>query len=129
MYRPDPELNTLTKGGAKTEDILQGFATKANSLVQGSGTVPGTLKHTEFSKMIKEMNNPLLKTELTYKNGVIVPYGTKGGVRLDAVEFNADGTIKSVFDLKTGKAGLSLTRIQEILNHLPNNAPVIQIRP
>jgi len=31
--------------------------------------------------------------------------------------------------LKTGKAGLTTSRIQEILNHLPNNAPVYEIRP
>jgi hypothetical protein len=32
--------------------------------------------------------------------------GTKGGVRLDAVEYNTDRTIKEIYDLKTGKAGL-----------------------
>jgi len=67
--------------------------------------------------------------EVTYKNGQLVPYGTKGGVRLDVVEYNVDGTIKAVYDLKTGKAGLTTSRIQEILNHLPNNAPVYEIRP
>jgi len=83
--------------------------------VPGQGTVPGTLKHSEFAKQVKGLNNPLLQAEVTYKNGQLVPYGTKGGVRLDVVEYNVDGTIKAVYDLKTGKAGLTTSRIQESL--------------
>lgn len=112
-----------------TQQLLQDIAKKVSQSVQGQGTVPGTLKHTEFAKQIKNLNNPLLKPEVTYKNGKIVPYGTKDGVRLDAVEYNSDGTIKAVYDLKTGYAGLTNKRTQEIQKHLPNSAPVIEIRP
>ena len=70
-----------------------------------------------------------MQAEVTYKNGQLVPHGTKGGVRLDVVEYNVDGTIKAVYDLKTGKAGLTTSRIQEILNHSTKNAPVYEIRP
>lgn len=87
------------------------------------------MKHTEFANQVKGLNNPLLQPEVTYKNGQIVPYGTKGGVRLDVVEYNPNGTIKAVYDLKTGKAGLINSRIQDIQNNLPNNAPVLEIRP
>jgi len=34
-----------------------------------------------------------------------------------------------LYMIETGKAGLTTSRIQEILNHLPNNAPVYEIRP
>lgn len=91
--------------------------------------MPGTLKHSEFAKQVKGLNDPLIQSEVTYKNGQIVPYGTKGGVRLDVVEYNSNGTIKAVYDLKTGKAGLTNGRIQQIQNNLPNNAPVLEIRP
>lgn len=64
--------------------------------------------------------------DVIYKNGEIVAYGTKGGVRLYAVEYNTDKTIKSIYDLKTGKAGLTDKRIQDIQNH---SAPVYEIRP
>jgi len=117
------------KGTSSTAQQLEEIANKANQTVPGQGTVPGTLKHSEFAKQVKGLNNPLLQAEVTYKNGQLVPYGTKGGVRLDVVEYNVDGTIKAVYDLKTGKAGLTTSRIQEILNHLPNNAPVYEIRP
>ena len=50
-------------------------------------------------------------------------------MRLDAVEYNPDGTIKAVYDLKTGNAGLTSSRISQIQSNLPNNAPVIEIRP
>lgn len=75
------------------------------------------------------MNDPLLQTEVTYKNGIRVDYGTKGGVRLDAVEYNLDGTIKAVYDLKTGKAGLTQTRIDQIRSSIGSKVPVLEIRP
>jgi len=37
--------------------------------------------------------------------------------------------VKAVYDLKTGKAGLTNSRIQGIQSNLPNNAPVYEIRP
>ena len=124
------DSNKITsEGTSSTAQQLEEIANKANQTVPGQGTVPGTLKHSEFAKQVKELNNPLLQAEVTYKNGQLVTYGTKGGVRLDVVEYNVDGTIKAVYDLKTGKAGLTTSRIQEILNHLPNNAPVYEIRP
>jgi RHS repeat-associated protein len=119
----------FSKGEISTEQQLQLLATKANQNIPGQGTVAGTLKHTEFAKQVKALNNPFLKTEITYKNGKIVSYGTKGGVRLDVVEYNFDGTIKAVYDLKTGKAGLTSNRVQDIQAHLPNNATVYEIRP
>jgi RHS repeat-associated protein len=118
------------KGASKTtQQQLQGFADEANLTVPDKGTVPGTLKHSEFAKQVKGLNDPLIQSEVTYKNGQIVPYGTKGGVRLDVVEYNPNGTIKAVYDLKTGKAGLTNSRIQQIQNNLPNNAPILEIRP
>jgi|GEM_PF-2643549 len=123
------DAENAVEGTSNTTQQLQGLANKANQAVPGQGTVPGTLKHTEFANQVKGLNNPLLQPEVTYKNGQIVSYGTKGGVRLDVVEYNANGTIKAVYDLKTGKAGLTNSRIQEIQNNLPNNAPVYEIRP
>lgn len=56
-------------------------------------------------------------------------YEINGGVRLDIVEFNSDGTIKAVYDFKTGNSGLMRSQIQQILQHLSNNAPVYELRP
>jgi len=38
-------------------------------------------------------------------------------------------TNKAVYDFKTGNSGLTRSRIQQILQHLPNNAPVYELRP
>ncbi len=85
--------------------------------------------HSEFEQAVKDLNNPLLKTEVSYKNGIVVPRGTAGSVRLDVVEYNPNGTVKAIFDLKTGKAGLTQTRINQILSHVGENVPVVGIRP
>ena len=112
-----------------TQQLLSEFATEAEQTVGGSGRVNGILKHSEFARRINSLKNPQIVTEVTYKNGVVVPYGTKGGVRLDVVEYNANGSIKNVFDLKTGKAKLTNRRIQSIQRHLPNNAPILELKP
>ncbi|MBE0447972.1 MAG: hypothetical protein IBX64_07740, partial [Actinobacteria bacterium] len=118
-----------------TIELLQKAANKADKAVPGSGPVAGTKKHTVFKQEVKKLDNPLLDTEVTYLNGKIENYGTKGGVRLDVVEYNPDGTIKAVYDLKTGGATLSPQRIDQILTHIlgpgiPNpGIPVTMIKP
>ena len=135
---------TTEGAGSNTQQQLKQIATKVNQSVSGSGTVSGTLKHTEFAKQVKALSNSglvkksavckhpnefsPLQTEVTFKNGLIVSYRTKGGVRVDVVEFNPNGTIKAVYNLKTGNAELTTQRIQQIQNNLPNNAPVFEIR-
>ncbi|KRF27653.1 hypothetical protein ASG93_29360 [Paenibacillus sp. Soil787] len=124
-------LAVFSKSGKSISTLaqLEGLATEAEASVGQSGTVAGTLKHSYFATKIDALGNNLLKTEVTYLNGSVVSYGTKGAARLDAVEYNVDGTIKAVFDLKTGKAGLTAKRIKEIQAQLPNYAPVYEVRP
>jgi hypothetical protein len=61
----------------------------------------------------------------------VVPYPGTGGVRLDVVEGNLMRPI-AVYDLKTGAARLTPSRIAEIRMHLPSgyqNIPVLPIHP
>jgi len=64
--------NKYVKGTSSTAQQLEEIANKANQTVPGQGTVPGTLKHSEFAKQVKGLNNPLLQAEVTYKNGKAV---------------------------------------------------------
>ena len=57
--------------------------------------------------------------------------GLKGSVRLDAVQYDPNGQILQIFDLKTGNGAMSASRIQQIYSHLPQgqNGPIVIIRP
>jgi len=101
----------------------------ANILGFGSGPVYGTRVHTEFEAQVKALDLNLL-TERSYLNGDPVTRGTPGSVRLDVIE----GPLQSptaVYDLKTGSATLTPSRVEQIQSNLPNgnNVPVYQVRP
>lgn len=66
-----------------------------------------------FNQKVDALGNPNLATEKTFLNGQEVSYGTKGGVRVDVIEYNANGTV-TVYDLKTGSATLTQSRITQI---------------
>lgn len=86
------------------------------------------MKHSNSKQLVDGSSLKNVRTEVSYLNGIEVPYGTKGSVRLDAVLYSKN-KIVGVWDLKTGNAGLSQRRINQILSHLPNSAPINILRP
>ena len=60
--------------------------------------------HTAFRSEGQALASPSRRTEVSLMNGVEVPYGTAGSVRLGVVQFEARGKAISVFDLMTGSA-------------------------
>ena len=112
----------------KTQTSLQKCANSVQSSTKGH--VSGTKQHTAFAKKVNTLKNKNLKTEVSYKNGKVVKYGTKGSVRLDVVEYDKKGRIVSVYDLKTGNAKLSQKQIKNIQKHLPRKDVIItEIKP
>lgn len=98
---------------------------------RGRGAVHGTRVHTEFPKQVQQISKVRLKTEVSYKNGQVVPRGTRGSVRVDAVRGRPDKP-KEIWDLKTGSARLSPQRVQQIRRHLPKKCqdiPIREVRP
>lgn len=121
-YRSIHELNV-----AETQAILDDVARNAAKTVGvGKGPVYGSRVHSEFKKGAEACG---FSCEVSYRKGEIVPHGTKGSVRLDAVDNPLSPTI--VADLKTGSATLSPARIREILSHLPqgSNPIMFEVRP
>ena len=114
-----------------TQNILQRFADEVNQAISGKGSVVGTKKHSLFKQKVDALGNPNLATEKTFLNGKEVRYGTKGGVRVDVIEYNPNGTV-TVYDLKTGNATLTQSRITQIQNAVnptnPSSVTVIQIK-
>ena len=113
-----------------TDDLTAAAQRAAQSVGPGRGPVYGTKVHSAFEREVNALGKNDVHTEVSYLNGQIVPYGTKGSVRLDVV----NGPVNSpnaVYDLKTGSATLTPARIQQIQSHLPggNAVPVMEIRP
>ena len=76
------------------------------------------------------LGNSNLSTEVSYMNGQVVSYGTKGSIRVDVVEGSADAP-SAAYDLKTGGAKLTPPRTAEIQSHVPGgtNVPVKEVKP
>ncbi len=114
-----------------TEELTAAAGRAARKVGSGKGGAYGSRVHSAFRAEVEGLGRGL-GTEASFLNGRAVRYGTAGSVRLDVVEYGLDGTIKAVYDLKTGTASLLSQRIQQILSHLPGGGvgvPVIEIRP
>ncbi len=115
-----------------TADDLAGAASRASSTVgPGRGPVYGTNVHTAFADEVAALGRSDLFTEVSYLNGQVVPYGTRGAVRLDVV-VGSPSAPTAIWDLKTGSAALTQARIAQIQSHLPpafQNIPVLEVRP
>lgn len=79
------------KWGAIT-GVIVGGATKAVSLHRPAKTVP-TPRESELTVLERTKN---AKEQLTYLDGVEVPYGTPGATRPDVVVQNPNGTVKAI---------------------------------
>ncbi|MBK7128592.1 MAG: hypothetical protein IPM74_01250 [Crocinitomicaceae bacterium] len=130
----------LTEGTEKVVEITAGsslsdLATIATNEVKifKNATTRGSRIHKKWTDLIKETHGDRFKVEQNYKNGQWNKGGIKnrGGIRVDAIEYDGDGNPIAIYDLKTGKEGLSPERIAIIRQHLPDelkNLPIIEIR-
>ena len=91
----------------------------------------GTAVLSEFAAEINALSDSDLSTEVSYKDGEVVPYGTRGSVRLDVVEGDLQEP-QAAYDLENGTATLTPARIAQIQANLPpgyRDIPIIEIRP
>ena len=63
---------------------------------------------------VNALANKNLAIEISYKNGEIVSYGTKGSIRFDVLQYNQKGVPIAAWDFKTGSATLTTTRIEQM---------------
>lgn len=69
-----------------------------------------------------------LKTEVSYLNREQVPYGTKGSIRFDVLQVNAEGIPVAAWDFKTGAAILTEARICQMVGQFGLNIPICMIK-
>lgn len=119
-----------TLGGVS--DDLAGAANRAAARVgPGSGAVHGTRVHTAFADEVAALGRINVFSEVSYLNGQVVPYGTRGSVRLDVV-VGSPSAPAAIYDLKTGSAVLTTRRADRIRSHLPDGFQdilVVEVRP
>jgi hypothetical protein len=111
---------------------VQQAANNAQRVVgAGRGAAYGTRVHTEFGRQVQQISRGRIRAKVSYRNGQVVPRGTRGSVRVDAVRGRPERP-KEIWDLKTGGARLTPQRIQQIRRHLPRgcqNIPIQEARP
>ncbi len=75
----------------------------------------GTLVHIWVKYQIDHMHDPSFRAEVSHIKGTeeAQPYGAKGTVRVDVLEKRDEATV-CVYDIKTGRSGLSVARFGEI---------------
>jgi RHS repeat-associated protein len=101
---------------------VQKAATQAYQNVgSGKGPVHGTKVHSEFKRLLEALRIHNLYPEKPYLLGEFQKSNRKGSVRFDVVY----GPLKNpwiIWDLKTGQARLTSSRILQMRKHLPYNS-------
>ena len=115
-------------GNNNVSTQLQSCANQANESISGTGATTGTKKHTAFANNVNSLGNSSLKTEASYLYGNSVPYGTKGSIRFDVIQFDSSGTPICAWDFKTGSATLTMARVAEMQAKSGLNIPIKMIR-
>jgi RHS repeat-associated protein len=117
--------------GAAADDLTAAAGRAAEAVGPGRGAVYGTRVHSAFASEIKALGRSDVFSEVSYLHGDVVPYGTPGSVRLDAI-VGTPGAPTAIYDLKTGSAVLTPSRIDQIRAQLPQgfqDIPVLELRP
>jgi hypothetical protein len=90
----------------------------------------GTRVHTRWETLARAKFGGRIRTEVSYKGGREVAFGTKGSIRVDGILYDKRGNPIAIYDLKTGNATLSNARIKRLKKALPKDLkelPIIQI--
>ncbi len=128
-------LNSLTSSVTKQATTnLTNIASKVVKQLEAvgmkNGPVYGSKAHKTFADLADGMKigDNVIRTEVSYLNGKIVDYGTKGSARLDAGLYNSKNELIQAFDLKTGGAKLTSKQVEHIQNQTGKQIPVTEIR-
>ena len=82
-----------------------------------SATQYGTAVHKRLSDDVKALGDPNFRAEVSAIKSVAESYGMRGSVRVDVLE-NVDDKTACVYDIKTGRAGLTAARSAEIASEV-----------
>ena len=116
----------------RTNDAVQAVTQSANY----NGPVDyGTKVHKNLADQIKGLNNPDFQAEVSAIKSREASYGKAGSIRVDVFERVPATETVCVYDIKTGRAGLTVPRSLEIATNVQKLYPgtekiiVIEVRP
>ncbi len=129
------------KEACKRLDDVQGFTDEAVEEVRKDGDYNGpadfgTKVHKRIAEKIRKEKDPNFRPEVSVVKSKEEDqdYGTRGSVRMDAYENRPQDSTACIYDPKTGKRGLSLPRMAELVVNAKsffgaNRIIVIEVRP
>jgi hypothetical protein len=115
-----------------TERLLSVLVDTVESLGPGAGPIFGVQVHLEFGRRVEALNIPGIRdkgVEQSFRLGRDARYGLEGTIRTDVVLRDREGIPIAVYDLKTGNARLTPSRVRELRDGLGQpDIPVIELR-
>ena len=115
-----------------TERLLSVLVDTVKSLGPGAGPIFEVQVHLEFGRRVEALNIPGIRdkgVEQSFRLGSDARYGLEGTIRTDVVLRDREGIPIAVYDLKTGNARLTPSRVRELRDGLGQpDIPVIELR-
>ncbi|HEY4091632.1 MAG TPA: RHS repeat-associated core domain-containing protein [Luteibacter sp.] len=134
-YRADDEVVETPQMKAAYNRLTDLATQAANTVDATCGArcllpwIRGTLIHSEFKRLVdSQCPQSMYHTEVTYKDGVVERYGLPGSSRADVV-FGPQQQPIAVFDLKTGRAYITISQGNAYGANLPVGTPISEIHP
>jgi hypothetical protein len=111
------------------EEAAQAVARALAQTGEGSGPAYGTRLHSALKAQSDA--SPNLRGEVSFLDGEEIRGGAKGSIRVDIIGYK-DGKPAVIYDLKSGSAKLTASRIARIRAELPpamQGLPIEELRP
>ncbi len=99
---------------SRTDDVADRLRREGN---YWTATEYGTKVHTALKKEIEALGDPNFRAEASFIKSEEAGYGKKGSIRVDVIEKVDENTV-CVYDIKTGRSGLSPARALEIATNV-----------
>jgi hypothetical protein len=134
-YAADVRNNAITNDAVidrNTDFLLDVLAESVHAMGEGAGPLFGIRVHADFGARVKGYDLPGIGAkgvEQSFHLGEAVRYGAEGSIRTDIILRDVFGKPIAIYDLKTGNAKLTASRIGELREGArAPNVPVIELR-
>jgi len=120
-------IDNVTKSLSET---LSRSMQDVNFLPEWTPQVYGTAVHVDFGVRVRLQEIPGVEVEQSFFDKDTADYGDPGSIRTDILLRNEAGDIQAIYDVKTGGAVLTSTRVKEIRDHTGagSEVPIIELQ-